>query len=150
MTIDLAGVDVAQRVAEAVPGAVEESDSRNVWVRPSSIRDVCKFLNEDNDLNFSFLAAVSAVDFIDHFEMVYHLVSIANNHRIVLKSRIWDRENPTVPSVVDIWEGANFQEREVYDLMGVRFEGHFNLKRLLLWEGFPGHPHRKDYLEPPR
>lgn len=150
MTIDLAGVDVAQRVAEAVPGAVEESDSRNVWVRPSSIRDVCKFLNEDNDLDFSFLAAVSAVDFIDHFEMVYHLVSIANNHRIVLKSRIWDRENPTAPSVVDIWEGANFQEREVYDLMGVRFEGHFNLKRLLLWEGFPGHPHRKDYLEPPR
>ena len=150
MTIDLAGVDVAQRVAEAVPGAVEESDSRNVWVNPGSIRDVCKFLNEDNDLQFSFLAAVSAVDFIDHFEMVYHLVSIANNHRIVLKSRIWDRENPTVPSVVDIWEGANFQEREVYDLMGVRFEGHFNLKRLLLWEGFPGHPHRKDYLEPPR
>ena len=150
MTIDLAGVDVAQRVAEAVPGAVEESDSRNVWVKPGSIRDVCKFLNEDNDLQFSFLAAVSAVDFIDHFEMVYHLVSIANNHRIVLKSRIWDRENPTAPSVVDIWEGANFQEREVYDLMGVRFEGHFNLKRLLLWEGFPGHPHRKDYLEPPR
>ena len=82
--------------------------------------------------------------------MVYHLVSIARNHRVVLKSRIWDRENPTVPSVVDIWEGANFQEREVYDLMGVRFEGHYNLKRLLLWEGFPGHPHRKDYLEPPR
>ena len=51
---------------------------------------------------------------------------------------------------MDVWEGANFQEREVYDLMGVRFEGHHNLKRLLLWEGFPGHPHRKDYLEAPR
>ena len=150
MTVALAGEDIARRVADAVPGAVEESDSRDVWVKPESIHEVCKFLKEDPDLQFDYLVAVSAVDYIDHFAMVYHLVSIARNHRIVLKSRVWDRENPAVASVVDIWEGANFQEREVYDLMGVRFEGHFNLKRLLLWEGFPGHPHRKDYLEAPR
>ena len=150
MTVALAGEDIARRVADAVSGAVEESDSRDVWVKPESIHEVCKFLKEDPDLQFDYLVAVSAVDYIDHFAMVYHLVSIARNHRIVLKSRVWDRENPTVASVVDIWEGANFQEREVYDLMGIRFEGHFNLKRLLLWEGFPGHPHRKDYLEAPR
>ena len=150
MTIALAVEDVARRVAEAVPGVVEESDSNDVWVKPESIREVCRFLKDDPDLQFDYLVAVSAVDYIDHFAMVYHLVSIARNHRMVLKSRCWDRENPTVPSVVDVWEGANFQEREVYDLMGIRFEGHFNLKRLLLWEGFPGHPHRKDYLEAPR
>ena len=150
MTIALAVEDVARRVAEAVPGVVEESDSNDVWVKPESIREVCRFLKDDPDLQFDYLVAVSAVDYIDHFAMVYHLVSIARNHRMVLKSRCWDRENPAVPSVVEVWEGANFQEREVYDLMGIRFEGHFNLKRLLLWEGFPGHPHRKDYLEPPR
>ena len=150
MTIALAVEDIARRVAEAVPGVVEESDSNDVWVKPESIREVCRFLKDDPDLQFDYLVAVSAVDYIDHFAMVYHLVSIARNHRMVLKSRCWDRENPAVPSVVDVWEGANFQEREVYDLMGIRFEGHFNLKRLLLWEGFPGHPHRKDYLEPPR
>ena len=150
MTIALAGEDIARRVAEAVPGVVEESDSNDVWVKPESIREVCRFLKDDPDLKFDYLVAVSAVDYIDHFAMVYHLVSLARNHRMVLKCRCWDRENPTVPSVVDVWEGANFQEREVYDLMGIRFEGHFNLKRLLLWEGFPGHPHRKDYLEAPR
>ncbi len=150
MTIALAVEDIARRVAEAVPGVVEESDSNDVWVKPESIREVCRFLKDDPDLQFDYLVAVSAVDYIDHFAMVYHLVSIARNHRMVLKSRCWDRENPAVPSVVDVWEGANFQEREVYDLMGIRFEGHFNLKRLLLWEGFPGHPHRKDYLEAPR
>ena len=150
MTIALAVEDIARRVAEAVPGVVEESDSNDVWVKPESIREVCRFLKDDPDLQFDYLVAVSAVDYIDHFAMVYHLVSIARNHRMVLKSRCWDRENPAVPSVVEVWEGANFQEREVYDLMGIRFEGHFNLKRLLLWEGFPGHPHRKDYLEAPR
>ncbi len=150
MTIALAAEDIARRVAEAVPGVVEESDSNDVWVKPESIREVCRFLKDDPDLQFDYLVAVSAIDYIDHFAVVYHLVSIARNHRMVLKSRCWDRENPTAPSVVDVWEGANFQEREVYDLMGIRFEGHFNLKRLLLWEGFPGHPHRKDYLEAPR
>ncbi len=150
MTTALAGTDIAQRVAQAIPRSVEESDDKDVWVKPDFIRDVCGFLKDDPDLKFNFLTAVSAIDYIDHFAVVYHLVSIAHNHSMVLKARIWDRENPTVPSVVDVWEGANFQEREVYDLMGVRFEGHFNLKRLLLWEGFPGHPHRKDYLEAPR
>ena len=65
---------------------------------------------------------------------------------LILKTKVFERDEPTVPSVSDIWKGADLQEREVYDLMGVRFEGHPNLKRIMLWEGFDGHPLRKDFL----
>ena len=100
-------------------------------------------------LLFDYLVSISAVDYIDHFEVVYHLVSMGHNHSLVLKARCPGREEPEVPSVVNLWQGADLQEREVYDLMGVAFGGHYNLKRIMLWEGFPGHPHRKDYMEPP-
>jgi NADH/F420H2 dehydrogenase subunit C len=129
---------------------VEEWNSRDVWVKPEAVLDVCRFLKEDAALGFDYLISVSAVDFIEYFEMVYHLLSMANNHSLVLKARCWGREDLSVPSVIDIWQGADFQEREVYDLMGINFIGHPNMKRLLLWEGFPGHPQRKDYLESPR
>ena len=74
------------------------------------------------------------------------MTSTMHNHSIVLKTRCHDRENPSVPSVISLWQGADLQEREIYDLMGIRFEGHPNLKRLFLWDGFQGHPLRKDYL----
>ena len=90
------------------------------------------------------------MDYIEYFEMVYHIVSMVNNHSVVLKAKCWGREDLTVPSITSLWRGADFQEREVYDLMGVSFSGHCNLKRLMLWEGYPGHPQRKDYLEAPR
>ena len=67
----------------------------------------------------------------------------------MVKAKVYGRSEPSLPSVVPVWKGADLQEREGYDLMGVVFEGHTNLKRLLLWEGFEGHPLRRDYLEPP-
>jgi len=81
--------------------------------------------------------------------MIYHLTSIERNTTAVLKAKVYGRDTPEVPSVVSVWKGAEIQEREVYDLMGVAFEGHPDLRRLLLWEGFEGHPLRRDYLEPP-
>ena len=96
-------------------------------------------------MEFNFLNAVSAVDYIEHFEVLYHLTSFEHNHSAVVKTRVYGRENPSVPSVVEVWPGADFQEREVWDLMGVAFEGHPNLKRIMLWEGFPGHPLRRDF-----
>ena len=150
MTTALAGEEVARRLESAVPGAVQEWGAGDLWVRPETILDVCRVLKNDSGLGFDYLVAVSAVDYIDHFEMVYHLVSMTHNHSLVLKARCRGRENPTVPSVVSLWQGADFQEREVYDLMGITFDGHPNMKRIMLWEDFPGHPHRKDYLEPPR
>ncbi|MDE2860792.1 MAG: NADH-quinone oxidoreductase subunit C [Chloroflexota bacterium] len=150
MTSTLSADLIASRLAEAVPGAVEESNERDVWVKAESVLDVCGFLKDDADLKFDYLVSISAVDYIEHFEVVYHLVSMPHNHGAVVRTRCWGREEPSVPSVTGLWQGADFQEREVYDLMGVSFTGHVNLKRLLLWEGYPGHPQRKDYLEPPR
>ena len=150
MTSTLSADLIAGRLADSVPGAVEESNERDLWVRAESVADVCRFLKDDPDLKFDYLVSVSAVDYIEHFEVLYHLVSMTHNHSAVVRTRCWGREEPSVPSVTGLWQGADFQEREVYDLMGVRFTGHANLKRLLLWEGYPGHPQRKDYLEAPR
>jgi NADH-quinone oxidoreductase subunit C len=150
LTTVLAGDIIAQRVEDSIPGAVEESTSRDLWVKPETILEVCRFLNGDSALRFDYLVSISAVDYIEYFEMVYHLLSMPNNHSLVLKAKCWGREDLTVPSITSLWQGADFQEREVYDLMGISFSGHYNMKRIMLWEGFPGHPQRKDYLESPR
>lgn len=116
-----------------------------VAVNPEAVADVARFLHDECGLDY--LALLTAVDQPERFEVVYHLWSIKDRttEPFVLKAYIEDKENPTVPSVTPIWRGANYQEREAYDLMGIRFEGHPNLKRILLWEGFPGHPLRKDF-----
>lgn len=146
MTRVLPGEDIARRINERFPEAAIRSNPTDVWIKPESILEVARFLKETPGLEFSFLTSVTAVDFIEYFELVYRLLSMKYNHSIVLKAQCPGRGEPTVPSVVSVWKGADFQEREVWDLMGIRFEGHPNLKRIMLWEGFPGHPLRKDYL----
>ena len=138
--------DAARSIDQAVPGAVVEFNQTDVWVRPEHIQETAQLLKEDRSLDFSYLNAVSAVDYVEYFELVYHLLSLRRNRSLVIKSRVYGRDEPTVPSVYDVWTGADLQEREVWDLMGIRFDGHPNMKRILLWEGFPGHPLRKDYL----
>ena len=146
MTTDLGAARLAARIEAALPGALLEHDESDVLVRPESVEEVARLLKEDPELDFAFLAAITAVDYIEYFEVVYHLLSMRRNQRAVVKTRCYDREEPTLPSVVPVWRGADLQEREVWDLMGVRFEGHPNMKRVLLWEDFPGHPLRKDFL----
>ena len=114
--------------------------------KSESVLDVIKFLKTNQELDFDYLTHITAVDYYDYFELVYQLTSIKRNHSLVLKARINGRENPAVPSIVSLYQGADFQEREIYDLMGISFEGHPNLKRIALWQGFEGHPLRKDYL----
>ncbi len=138
--------DAARRINDAIPGAAVDFDQTAVWVKPESILESARLLKHDESLDFSFLNAISAVDYIEYFEMVYHLLSLRRNSSLVVKSRVPGRENLEVPSVYDVWKGADLQEREVWDLMGIHFDGHPNLKRILLWEGFPGHPLRKDFL----
>jgi NADH/F420H2 dehydrogenase subunit C len=142
----MAGQELAERLSQAVQESVERWDTTTVWVDPPRIHDVACFLREDPSLDFQFLNSISAVDYIEYFELVYHVTSFERQHTAVVKSRVYGRESLSVPSVYDVWRGADFQEREVWDLMGIHFEGHPNMKRIVLWEGFDGHPLRKDYL----
>lgn len=93
---------------------------------------------------FNHLANLTAVDYQDRFELVYHIYSIPGNRKLLVKADV-DHEQPLAPSAVSIWPTADWQEREVFDLMGIRFEGHPNLQRILLPDEFEGHPLRKDF-----
>lgn len=104
-------------------------------------------LSLKDEFQFDLPLQMTAVDYIKegHFELVYYLYSTERKEGVVLKSRV-PRQRPEAFSVVEIWPGMNFQEREVFDLMGIHFVGHPNLKRIMMWEGFPGHPLRRDYV----
>ncbi len=102
-----------------------------------------------DDLGFDYLSSATAVDYLgagDQMEMVYHAYRTSGGGALVFKAQT-DRENAEIPSLTSIWRGADFQEREAWDLMGIHFPGHPNLKRILMWEGFHGHPLRKDWRE---
>ena len=96
-----------------------------------------------------YLTNLCAADYWERFEVVYHLQSFVKNQLACFKIDIADRDEPSVPSVVGVWHGAWMQECEAYDLFGIRFEDHPNLYRILLWEGYPGWPLRKDFLAMP-
>ncbi len=146
MTVALSGKEIATRLEEQFPGSVVESGPDSLLVKGDLLLEIAGYLKTTPGLDFNYLTAITAVDYYDYFEVVYQLTSLENNHCLVLKARCYQRENPTLPSVVSLWRGADFQEREIYDLMGINFEGHPNLKRIVLWEGFAGHPLRKDFL----
>ncbi len=146
MTVSLSGSEVAKQITEQFPDAVSEASDKAILVKSESIFDVVQYLKSSPELELDYLNYITAVDYYDYFEVIYQLISIEHNHSLVLKTRCYERENSSVPSVVSLYKGADFQEREIYDLMGVSFKGHPNLKRIVLWEGFKGHPLRKDYL----
>ena len=146
MTLALSGQEIATRLEEQFPGSVIESTADSLLVKAESLLLVATYLKTIPGLDFDYLTAITAVDYYDYFEVVYQLTSLGHNHSLVVKTRCYGRDNPTLPSVVSLWRGADFQEREIYDLMGIRFKGHPNLKRIVLWEGFEGYPQRKDYL----
>ena len=149
MTTTVTGLDIAHRIEQKFPGAVVEALPEAAYVQAEKLVEVCKYLRDDPELKFQFLSSLTAVDRLEWFEIVYHLESIRLNRITVIKVRTDNREEPSVPSVVEVWPGANLQEREAYDLMGIRFEGHPDMRRIFLWEGFAGHPLRKDFLNLP-
>jgi NADH-quinone oxidoreductase subunit C len=146
MTLALPVKDIAQRIEEHFAGAVTEVTDGAVIVKSEALFQVAEYLKTNPDLDLNYLTHITAVDYFDYFEIIYQLTSLNNNHSLLLKTRCYDRDKPAVPSVVGLWRGADFQEREIYDLMGISFEGHPNLKRIVMWDGFDGHPLRKDYL----
>ena len=146
MTKLISGSETAARIRAAVPDAELEVAADWVVVDAPHLVAVATFLRDDSALDCRYPTAITAVDRLNHFELVYHLSSLQRNHMVILKTRVLDHEAPEAPSVMPVWYGASFQEREIYDLMGIRFSGHPFLKRIFLWEGFPGHPLRKDFL----
>ncbi|HET9489185.1 MAG TPA: NADH-quinone oxidoreductase subunit C [Methylomirabilota bacterium] len=118
----------------------------------SAIVDILRFCRDDERLAFTMLTDLTAVDYLNYpgredgprFEVVYQLYSLQHNHRLRLKICV-DEDDAVVPTAVPLWPIANWLEREVWDMFGIRFEGHPDRRRLLLYEEFVGHPLRKDY-----
>ncbi len=108
---------------------------------------VCRYLKVTPSLDFDYLASVTAIDYLDRIDIVYQIRSLTTNQDVVLRLEV-DRDESVAPSVTSVWRAADFQEREIYDLMGVSFTGHPNLKRILLYDEFDGHPLRKDWRLP--
>jgi NADH-quinone oxidoreductase subunit C len=126
-------------------------DVMDPWIRidPAAIVDVARFLHDEAELRFDALSNLSGVDYKQdgEIEVVYHLYSYPHRHWIVLKVRT-PRDDAKVPTVENVWKAANWHEREAYDLLGVTFTGHCDLRRLLMPEDWVGYPLRKDFVEP--
>ena len=134
----------------AHPHAVKADDRdgyQGIIIDADSLLELAQVIHDD--LGFDYLSSATAVDYLgegDHMEMVYHAYRSSGGGALVFKAQT-DRENASIPSLTPVWRGADFQEREAWDLFGIRFPGHGNLKRILMWEGFSGHPMRKDWRE---
>src|SRR5262245_32063296 len=132
---------------EAVISTHQFCGDATAIVTREKLLDVCRWLRDDPDLRFEMLMDVTAVDYLGRtprFEIVYHFYSLSKNHRFRLKVPL-EEKDPKLPSVVSLWSGANWLERETYDLYGIVFDGHPDLRRIYLYEEFEGHPLRKDY-----
>ena len=148
VTLTLAGTQVADRIRTALPDAIRSASADIVTLEPAGAFEAMRFLRDDEQLDGKFLVQMCSVDMITHIDLVYHFASLAQNHIFEVKVPA-DHEHPEVPSISPLWSGAILQEREIYDLMGVKFPGHPELTRLFLWESFPGHPLRKDFMSMP-
>ena len=145
---------VIERLRERFGDAVREAHAHRgdltAVIGVDEYHNVMAFLRDDPVCVYDFLTDLSGLDRLrlhesPRFEVVVHLYSTTNNHRLRIKTHPVDDANPTVPSITDIYPAANWPEREVWDMFGVRFTGHPNLKRILMYEEFVGHPLRKDY-----
>lgn len=138
------------RFANDVLDVSEYRGDTTVLVRPESIEQVCLALRDAPELRYSFLSDITAVDWLEReprYDVVYHMHSLETRARLTLKVQVGGEEtpDPDVPTVTSVWPAANFFEREVYDLFGIRFTGHPNLTRILMPSDWVGHPLRKDY-----
>ena len=147
MTTSLKAPEVVKQIQTRFPGAVTEVTDTVLVVDSKSLVGVMSFLKNTAGLDFNYMTTITAIDYFQYFEVVYNLVSMEHNHSLTVKTRVYGRDNLKLPSVVSLWRSADHQEREIYDLMGITFEGHPNMKRIVLWPEFKGHPQRKDYLK---
>lgn len=133
--------------AAAVEGAKLDRNELSIYIERTSLREACTTLKNDPELNYDSVADITCVDWVPNdprFEVIYHLFSTVTKKRVRLKVRL-SGDDARIDSLTAIWPGANFFEREVFDLFGVRFQEHPNLKRILMPDNWEGHPLRKDY-----
>lgn len=137
---------ISAAVPDAITDAIERRSETTLIVTAAKIKDVCLYLRDDETWQFKLLADIAGVDWPERdrrFDVVYNLYSPEQNLRLRLKVQV--SEADSVPSVVSVWSTANWHEREVFDMFGVKFEGHPNLTRILMPEDWEGHPLRKDF-----
>jgi NADH-quinone oxidoreductase subunit C len=156
-----------KQFGDKIAGIDLEAIDPGVEVSPEHLVEICRYLRDDSDLRFDMLNCITGIDYFEpdpkkaaktgwepHLEVVYHLSSIPHKHAIVVKVKVarWKDEVegqlPELPTVSHVWRTADWHEREVYDLVGVRFTDHPNLRRILCPEDWVGHPLRKDYEMP--
>ena len=134
---------------EVIPSSEVSLGDSVLFVGTERIHDIAEYLKNDPDLNFDYLSNITGADYLNEereprFEVVYELHSIEKNHSIRVRVGL-DEEDPTIPTVSDLWKGALYPERELFDMFGFNVEGHPNLSRLIMPEEWEGNPLRKDY-----
>ena len=143
--------EVAALITETFGEKVVESklDVVSPWsqIDPAAVLEVCEFFKNDERLLMDHLELLGGVDYKEHIEIVYITYSMKHRHRFTLKCRL-PRESPRIQTVESVWRVANWHEREVYDMFGVFFEGHSDLRRILCPDDWEGHPLKKDYKFP--
>ncbi|MFH0803256.1 MAG: NADH-quinone oxidoreductase subunit C [bacterium] len=167
--------EILEKLRDAFPGKPLEADPDNsdgIRIPSPELPEVAAFLKTEPSLDFNYLFFISAIDRLEFLEtsvrpelracravegqdvdrlkaleVLYHLYSMGKGHHIIIKTRL-DRKNPVLDSVTALWPAANWHEREVYDLFGVRFDGHPDLRRILLPEDWEGHPMLRDFIHP--
>ncbi len=147
-------LSLAERLKEKFPnivtGVLDLKGYPTVVVKKEGIKGFLRSLKDDPEFGFNFLMDLSAVDYLFweekefRFEIIYNLFSLSKNQRLFVKVPLPEAD-PAIDSVTSVWASANWYEREVWDMFGVRFNGHPNLKRILMYEEFKGHPLKKDY-----
>lgn len=136
---------ICSRFGDAVTGRGEFRGEVTLSVKPDALAAVCEFCRDE--LAFDLLLDISSVDLFEHdprYELVYELYSLTRHTHLRLKTTA-ESEHPEVATVSGLWPAADWHEREIWDMMGIRFAGHRDLRRIIMWEGFPYHPLRKDF-----
>ena len=138
-----------EKVLALVPEAEPEENKQfpTFFIPAEKVHEFALHLKNEEDLAFDYLFCLSGVDMTKFLMVVYHLTSTRYEHSLVIKVKTEDRENPVVDTVCDIWRTAEFHEREIFDLLGIRFNNHPDLRRIFLDENWVGHPLRKDYSD---
>lgn len=146
--VDQAIEQVKEKFETAIEDIKKHVGETTVYIKRENIADVCRFLRDDSNFQFNLLSDLTGVDRgieeDPRFEVVYHLTSLPKRTRLRLKVRV-SEEDCHVPTVVEVWPTANWHERETFDLMGIRFDGHPDLRKILTPEDLEGHPLRKDF-----